>query len=311
MPSIVRPRRSVLYLPGSNSRAIAKSKTLDCDALILDLEDAVAPDAKAEARRLVADGLMEGGFGDRERIVRINGLDTPWAAADIAAIAPARPDALLVPKISRSDDIRRVRAALRAANADPQMQIWAMMETPLAILNAGAIAAAAPEEGAALTVLVAGTNDLAAETRARPDASRTAMLSWLSTCVVAARAFDLTVIDGVYNDFRDNPGFRAECEQGRDLGMDGKTLIHPNQVAICNEVFSPTEEEIEWASAVIAAFERPENLDKGVLTVEGRMVERLHARDAQRTVEIARRIGLLPGSRPEPAEATPRAAEGV
>lgn len=292
MPSAIRPRRSALYVPASNPAAMAKARSIGADVLILDMEDAVAPEGKASARALVVAALHEGGFGESEVVVRINGLDTQWAAADIAAIAPAHPDAILVPKISRSDDIRRVRAALRAAGTDSSLAIWAMMETPLAILNAGAIAASAVEEGAPLTTLVVGTNDLAAETRTHLDRNRLALLSWLSTCVLAGRAFDLAVLDGVYNDFRDIEGFQAECEQGRDLGMDGKTLIHPNQLAICNEVFSPSEEEIDWAHAVIAAFELPENAEKSVLAIEGRMVERLHARDARRIVAIAQTVNV-------------------
>ena len=293
MQQTVKPRRSALFLPGINARALAKAKTIPADALILDLEDSVAPEKKESARALVGEAVAEGGFGHREVVVRINGFETPWAAGDIAAIVPAAPDAILVPKVSRSDDVRRMRSALKAASAKPTIAIWAMMETPLAILNAGAIAAAAVEEGPALAALVVGANDLAAVTRTRQVPGRWTMLPWLATCVAAGRAFDVSVIDAVYSDFRDPDGFRAECEQGRDLGMDGKTVIHPNQVETCNEVFAPTADEIAWARVILAAFDRKENLDKNVITIDGRMIERLHATQARRTVEIAKAIRSL------------------
>jgi citrate lyase subunit beta/citryl-CoA lyase len=286
----IRPRRSVLYLPGTNARALARSKTIPADAIILDLEDSVAPEKKESARALVRDALREGGFGAREMVVRINGFDTPWAAGDIAAVVPLAPSAILLPKVSRSDDVRRMRSALKAASARPTIAIWAMMETPLGILNAGAIASAAAEEGPALAAMVIGATDLAQETRARQVPGRWTMLSWLSTCVAAGRAFDVSVIDAVYADFRDAEGFLAECEQGRDLGMDGKTVIHPNQVETCNDVFSPTADEIAWARVVLTAFERKENVDKNVITIDGRMIERFQAHQARRTVEIAKAI---------------------
>jgi len=290
MSQTIKPRRSVLYLPGTNARALAKAKTIPADAIILDLEDSVAPEKKENARALVSEALAEGGFGQREVVVRINGFDTPWAAGDIAAVVPAAPDAILLPKVSRSDDVRRMRSALKAASARPHVAIWAMMETPLGILNAGAIASAAAEDGPELAAIVVGATDLAAATRTRQVPGRWTMLPWLSICVAAGRAFDVSVIDGVYNDFRDPEGFRAECEQGRDLGMDGKAVIHPNQVETCNEVFAPAAEEIAWARVVLSAFERKENLDKNVITIEGRMIERAQANQARRTVEIARAI---------------------
>jgi citrate lyase subunit beta/citryl-CoA lyase len=289
-PQSIRPRRSVLYLPGTNARALARSKAIPADAIILDLEDSVPPEKKESARVLVRDALREGGFGARETVVRINGFDTPWAAGDIAATVPFAPSAILLPKVSRSDDVRRMRSALKAASAKPSIEIWAMMETPLGILNAGAIASAAAEEGPALAAMLIGAADLAQETRARQVPGRWTMLSWLSTCVAAGRAFDVSVIDAVYTDFRDAEGFRAECEQGRDLGMDGKTVIHPNQVDTCNDVFAPTADEIAWARVILTAFERKENVDKNVITIDGRMVERFHARQARRTVEIAKAI---------------------
>ena len=278
-----RPRRSVLYMPGANARAMEKAKTLDADALILDLEDSVAPDAKAEARAQVSAVVKTGGYGRRELAIRINGLDTPWGMYDMAAAVAAGPDAILVPKVSAAADVSRAVALMGQSKA----ALWVMMETPLAILNAGEIAGADPR----LSCLVLGTNDLVKETRARASGGRFALIPMLSTCVLAARAFGLDVIDGVFNDFKNEDGFRVECEQGRDLGMDGKTLIHPSQIATCNEVFSPDAAEIEWSRRIIEAFALPENAAKGVITIDGKMVERLHRDMAERVVAIAEAIG--------------------
>ena len=278
-----RPRRSVLYMPGANARALEKAKTLDADALILDLEDSVAPDAKAEARAQVSAVVKTGGYGRRELAIRINGLDTPWGMDDMAAAVAAGPDAILVPKVSAAADVSRAVALMGQSKA----ALWVMMETPLAILNAGEIAGADPR----LSCLVLGTNDLVKETRARASGGRFALIPMLSTCVLAARAFGLDVIDGVFNDFKNEDGFRVECEQGRDLGMDGKTLIHPSQIATCNEVFSPDAAEIEWSRRIIEAFALPENAAKGVITIDGKMVERLHRDMAERVVAIAEAIG--------------------
>ena len=278
-----RPRRSVLYMPGANARAMEKAKTLDADALILDLEDSVAPDAKAEARAQVSAVVKTGGYGRRELAIRINGLDTPWGMDDMAAAVAAGPDAILVPKVSAAADVSRAVALMGQSKA----ALWVMMETPLAILNAGEIAGADPR----LSCLVLGTNDLVKETRARASGGRFALIPMLSTCVLAARAFGLDVIDGVFNDFKNEDGFRVECEQGRDLGMDGKTLIHPSQIATCNEVFSPDAAEIEWSRRIIEAFALPENAAKGVITIDGKMVERLHRDMAERVVAIAEAIG--------------------
>ena len=278
-----RPRRSVLYMPGANARAMEKAKTLDADALILDLEDSVAPDAKAEARAQVSAVVKTGGYGRRELAIRINGLDTPWGMYDMAAAVAAGPDAILVPKVSAAAGVSRAVALMGQSKA----ALWVMMETPLAILNAGEIAGADPR----LSCLVLGTNDLVKETRARASGGRFALIPMLSTCVLAARAFGLDVIDGVFNDFKNEDGFRVECEQGRDLGMDGKTLIHPSQIATCNEVFSPDAAEIEWSRRIIEAFALPENAAKGVITIDGKMVERLHRDMAERVVAIAEAIG--------------------
>jgi citrate lyase subunit beta/citryl-CoA lyase len=282
----IRPRRSVLYMPGSNARALEKARSLPADALILDLEDAVAPDAKAAARDLACAAVQAGGYGHRELVMRVNALDTPWGAADIAAAASAAPDAVLVPKPGTAADILRAAEALSNAGAPDKTRLWAMVETPLAILNLKEIASASPR----LACLVMGTNDLVKETRADLSANRRPALYWLSATVTAARAFGLDALDGVYNNFKDAAGFRAECVHGRRLGFDGKTLIHPDQVATANEVFAPPEADVAWARKVIAAFEAPENAGKGVITMEGRMVELLHAEMARRTVAIAEAI---------------------
>jgi citrate lyase subunit beta / citryl-CoA lyase len=286
----IRPRRSVLYMPGSNARAIEKARTLPADAVILDLEDSVASDAKAAARRQVMDAVTAGGFGAREVIVRINGLDTQWWLEDLNAIGKAKPDAVLVPKVSSAHHLEDVAERLVDISADQKIRVWAMMETPLAMLNARDIAAAASDVETRLTAFVMGTNDLAKETRAKIAPGRAAMLPWLMNCVAAARAFGLDILDGVYNDLADVEGFARECAEARDMGFDGKTLIHPNQIGPCNAAFSPSAEEVAQARKVIAAFDLPENRDKGVVQLDGRMVERLHADMARRTVAIAQAI---------------------
>jgi citrate lyase subunit beta / citryl-CoA lyase len=286
----IRPRRSVLYMPGSNARAIEKARTLPADAVILDLEDSVAPDAKAAARQQVMDAVTAGSLGAREVIVRINGLDTQWWLDDLNAVAKAKPDAVLVPKVSSPDHLEDVAERLVDISADQKIRVWAMMETPLAMLNARDIAAAARDVETRLTAFVMGTNDLAKETRAKITPGRTAMLPWLMNCVAAARAFGLDIIDGVYNELADADGFARECSEAREMGFDGKTLIHPNQIAPCNAAFSPSAEEVAQAQKIIAAFDLPENRDKGVVQLEGRMVERLHAEMARRTVAIAQAI---------------------
>jgi citrate lyase subunit beta / citryl-CoA lyase len=286
----MRPHRSVLYMPGANARAIAKARTLPADAVILDLEDSVAPEAKVDARKQVCDEVSAGGFGAREVIVRINGLDSPWWLDDINAVAKMKPDAVLVPKISDPRHLQDVAARLVDISAEHRIRVWAMMETPLAMLNAAKIAAAAEDVETRLAAFVMGTNDLAKDTRARITPGRAPMLPWLMTCVAAARAFGLDIIDGVFNDLADSEGFARECKQGREMGFDGKTLIHPSQIGPCNAAFSSTAQEITDAKKVIAAFELPENKTKGVVQIEGRMVERLHADMARRTLAIARAI---------------------
>jgi citrate lyase subunit beta/citryl-CoA lyase len=285
-----RPRRSVLYMPGANVRALEKAKALAADALILDLEDSVAPDEKAGARDKVVAAVKKGGYGRREVVIRPNALETAWGTADILAAAEAAPDAILVPKVAHPGDIISAAKILKSVHAPEKTKLWAMMETPMAMLNAKEIAAAGADPENRLVCLVMGTNDLLKESRARAVHNRFAVVPWLAMTVVAARAYGLDILDGVYNDFKDEPGFREECEHGRTLGMDGKTLIHPAQVAPCNEIFSPTDEEVAWSRKIIAAFDIPDNARKGVITVEGKMVERLHLVQAKRTVTIANSV---------------------
>jgi citrate lyase subunit beta/citryl-CoA lyase len=285
-----RPRRSVLYMPGSNARAIEKARTLVADGVILDLEDAVAPDAKEQARKQVTDAVKAGGFGSREVFIRVNGIDTPWHADDLAAAAHAGPDAILIPKIGRVDQIEMIGQRLLDMKTDHKTRVWAMIETPEAIFNINALAAVARDSETRLAGFVMGTNDLAKETRARLLPGRAPMLSWLATCLLAAHAHGIDILDGVYNNLSDAKGFEEECIQARDMGFDGKTLIHPNQIEPCNAVFSPGADEVAHARKLIAAFDLPENRDKGVVQVEGRMVERMHAEMARRTVAIAEAI---------------------
>lgn len=290
-----QPRRAALCLPASNAKAIAKARTLPVDVVILDLEDAVAPERKEEARAAAVAAVREGGFGDRELIIRANGLDTPWAEADLAAIARSGADGVLVPKIGSAADIAQCEALL--ADAPANLALWAMIETCAAILALPAIAAASAETRFAAMVL--GTNDLAKEMRAALTPDRIAFLPILTSAVVAARAHGLVVLDGVCNDFQDLDRFEAECRQGLTLGFDGKTIIHPRQVDPCNAVYSPTADEVAWAERIIAAFAEPEHAGKGVVQIDGRMVELLHLGDARRVrataAAIARRGGAAQG----------------
>jgi citrate lyase subunit beta/citryl-CoA lyase len=286
----IRPRRSVLYMPGANARALEKARSLPADGIIIDLEDAVAPEAKEAARAQVAAAVRQGGYGAREVVIRVNAPETPWFEDDLAAAAKAGPDAVLIPKVSDPDTLNTVGHRLRRLNAPAKVRVWAMIETPLAILRCEEIARAARDVDTRLACFVMGMNDLAKETRARQVAGRAPMLAWLATAVGAARAHALDILDGVYNGLQDEAGLRAECEQGRDLGFDGKTLIHPNQIGPANEIFAPAPEEVEQSRAIIAAFERPENRGKGVISLEGRMVERMHADIAARVVALAEAI---------------------
>jgi citrate lyase subunit beta / citryl-CoA lyase len=294
-PMTIRPRRSVLYMPGSNARAIDKARTLPCDGIVLDLEDAVAPDAKDEARRQVVTAVQAGGFGHREVFIRINGLDTPWSADDLDAAAAVATDAILVPKITTGEQLEQIGARLLGLHADRRIRVWAMIETPVALFNIRDIAAAALDSETRLAGFIVGTNDLAKESGARIVPGRAPMLPWLSMCVLAAHTYGIDVLDGVYSDLGNAGGFAAECAQARDLGFDGKTLIHPNQIAACNAAFSPSAAEVAEARRIIGAFHDPDNAGKGVIQLDGRMVERMHGDIARRTVAIAEAIATREG----------------
>jgi len=286
---LLRPRRSVLYMPGANERALEKAKDIPADALILDLEDAVAPDAKPEARERVCAAVTGGGYGSRELAIRANGIGTPWHDDDLRAIAAAGPDAVVVPKVDTAAEVHAIEAALEAAGAPDRTRLWAMLETPVAMLHAEEIAGASER----LTVLVMGTNDLAKELHAVRVANRHPLLPGLGMCVLAARATGKVILDGVYNDIKDETGFAAECRQGREMGFDGKTLIHPNQVEPCNEAYAPDADEVELAGRIITAFEEAETDGRGVVTVDGRMIENLHVEEARRVLAISAAIADL------------------
>jgi citrate lyase subunit beta/citryl-CoA lyase len=277
-------------MPGSNARALDKAKTLPADGVILDLEDSVAPEAKEDARQQVVDAVKAGGFGTREVFIRVNGVDTPWHADDLSAAAHAAPDVILVPKVSSSDTLELIGRRMLDMGTNHKTRVWAMIETPLAIFNILEIAAAARDSETRLAGFVMGTNDLAKDTRARLVPGRTPMLAWLSMCVAAARIHGIDILDGVYNDIANADGFAKECTQGMELGFDGKTLIHPSQIEPCNKAYSPSPADVAQARKMIAAFDLPENKGKGVVSIDGRMVERLHADMARRTVAIAEAI---------------------
>ena len=280
MSGEIRPRRSVLYLPASNERALDKAKTLPVDALILDLEDAVAPDAKPAARAAACAAAASGAYGDRELTIRVNGAGTEWHDADLAAVCATGPDAIVVPKVDSAAAVRALVTAMEAHGAPDHTALWAMVETPRAMLHAEEIGAASER----LTVFVMGTNDLAKELGAAHLPGRAPLLTGLSLALLAARATGTAIIDGVYNDVRDVDGFLAECRQGRDLGFDGKTLIHPGQVEGANEIFAPSEAAVADARGVIEAWEAGRGA--GVVTYQGRMVERLHVDDAERVLRL-------------------------
>jgi citrate lyase subunit beta/citryl-CoA lyase len=284
----VKPRRSVLYMPASNERALEKAKTLAADVVVFDLEDAVAPEAKAQARERACAAVRSGDYGRRELVIRINDPSTESGRADLDSVLQAGPDAVLVPKISTAEEVRSLDARLRAGGAPTAL--WLMIETPRGVLNAAAIADCARAPESRLACFIIGPNDLAKETGVAMMPGRAPMLAWLSHCVLAAKSAHLVILDGVYNDFRDTAGFEAECVQGRQYGMDGKTLIHPAQIEIANRVFGPSEEEVAWARRVLEIFENPEHRDKGVVQIDGRMVERLHAEMARDVVAMAEAI---------------------
>ncbi|HYQ82369.1 MAG TPA: CoA ester lyase [Anaeromyxobacteraceae bacterium] len=285
MTAPVRLRRSVLYVPGSNARALEKARSLPADGLVLDLEDAVAPSAKDEARALALRALKQG-FGRREVALRVNGAGTPWGRADLAAAARSGADAVLLPKVEDSGEVQRAERALEAAGAPPEQALWCMIETPLGVLRAAGIAAASPR----LACLVAGTSDLVKDLRARHTPGRLEVLTSLSLVVLAARAHRLSALDGVHLDLDDPAGFEAACRQGRDLGFDGKTLIHPRNIEAANRVFAPAPEEVARARRVMAAHAEAEAAGKGVVVVEGRLVEALHVEEARRVLALAEAI---------------------
>jgi citrate lyase subunit beta/citryl-CoA lyase len=282
--SAVRPRRSVLYMPGANERALEKAKTLAADCLILDLEDAVAPEAKVEARERVCSTVKAGGYGPRELIIRVNGLDTEWGLKDLEAAVEAKPDAILAPKVATGHDIEKLEAGLISAQAHAGLQLWVMIETPLAILNLKDIASHAP--GSHLTGFVMGSNDLLKDFRADPMPGRENLMTTYTLAIAAARAYDLMIFDGVYNDITNAEGFAAESKQAKAFGFDGKTLIHPSQVEPCNAIFAPPADAVKQARDVISAFADPANAGKGVLKVNGKMTELLHLAQAKRMVAV-------------------------
>ncbi|SET52786.1 HpcH/HpaI aldolase/citrate lyase family protein [Oceanicella actignis] len=286
---IVRPRRSVLYMPGSKARALEKARSLPADSLILDLEDAVGPSDKAAAREMVARTVREGGFGHREVAVRINGLDTEWGAADLEAAAAAGPDAILVPKVGAPEDLLEVERRMTAAGAPESCAIWAMMETPQGVLAAERIAAATPR----LACFVLGTNDLVKELGAEHVPGREPLLTALGMCLLAARAHGLACVDGVYNAYLDEEGLRAECLQGRRMGFDGKTLIHPAQLAVANELFAPSAEDLALARRQVEAYEQALAEGKGLAVVDGRIVENLHVETARALLAKAEAIARM------------------
>lgn len=289
MPSTVRPRRSVLYMPGANTRALEKARTLSADALIFDLEDAVTPEAKDTARTNVVAAAKSRAYGRREIAIRCNGLATPWGKTDVAAIATSGADAILVPKVESAADVANIVSLLDASGAPASMAVWAMMETPGGILRAEEIAVSHKR----LQLFVMGTNDLVKDMRARQTPMRLPMVTALGLCMLVARAHDLSILDGVYNDIQDAEGFREMCRQGLEMGFDGKTLIHPSQVEPCNEIFAPSIAELETAGKIVTAFKAAQAEGKGVVTVDGRMIENLHVEQAERALALAAAIKAL------------------
>ena len=289
MATTARPRRSVLYMPGSNPRALDKARGLPADGLILDLEDAVAPDAKDEARRLVVEAVKAGGYGRRELLIRVNGLATPWFHADVAAAAASGAHGVLIPKVESGDAVRLTEAIMVASGAPADMAIWCMMETPKGILRAEEIATSSPR----MAGFVMGTSDLAKDLHCAHTRDRLPMITSLGLCLLAARAYGLAALDGVYLDLNDDAGFEAACQQGLELGFDGKTLIHPKTIDTANRIFAPAEKEIEWSKKIIAAHAEASAAGKGVVVVDGKLVENLHVENARRIVALSDQIAVL------------------
>jgi citrate lyase subunit beta / citryl-CoA lyase len=290
---MTRPRRSLLFMPGSNPRALEKARNLPADGIILDLEDSVAPDAKGLARDQIAAAVAAKGFGKREVLIRINGLDTPWWVDDIGMAGKAQPDGILVPKVSSVADLNAIADRLSDINAHASIRVWAMIETARAVLHAEELAAASRDSETRLAGFVFGPNDISRETRIRMQPGRAIMIPMITHCILATRAHGLEILDGPYSDFANVDGFAAECAQARDLGFDGKTLIHPGQIEACNAIFTPPEEEVAEARKILAAFDKPENASRGAIQIDGRMVERLHAEMARRTIAIADAIAAM------------------
>ena len=290
---MIRPRRSLLFMPGSNARALEKARNLPTDVIILDLEDSVAPDAKPLAREQIAGAIAAKGFGKREIWIRTNSIETPWWADDVAMAGQARPDGILVPKVSSVEDLNAIGERLDTVDGAGSIKVWAMIETALAVLHADALAGASRDPKTRLGGFVFGPNDISRETRIRMLPGRAAMIPMITHCILATRAHGLEILDGPYSDFSNVDGFSQECAQARDLGFDGKTLIHPGQIAACNANFTPPAEEIAYARKVLAAFEQPENAARGAINIDGQMVERLHADMARRTIAIADAIAAM------------------
>ena len=301
MPGMMRPRRSVLFLPGSNPRAIEKARSLPADALIFDLEDAIAPEAKATARAGVAEALRAGGHAPRELVLRVNPLETAWGHADLACAAALPINAVLLPKVEAPERVRLVAELLVSFGAPPELALWCMIETPRGVLAAAEIADASPR----LAALVLGTSDLAKDLHARDTRDRLPLLTGLGLVLLAARAYGRAVLDGVHLDLADADGFAASCRQGRELGFDGKTLIHPQQIEPANAAFSPTAEEVHRARRIIAAYGEGVAAGKGAIRMEGRLIEALHVEEAHRVVALAEAIAARSrGAKAEPARST-------
>ena len=294
MTSVLRPRRSALYVPGNNVRALEKANRLPADVVIFDLEDAVGDDAKGASRTRVCETVDAGAYQSREVVVRINGLGTEWHDDDVAAVAGSRADGVLVPKVESAEEVRTLVANLEAAGATAELKLWVMVETPVAFLHAEEIAAASDR----LAVLVVGTNDLVNDLHAINRQGRAPIMTALSLAVLGARAAGKTILDGVFNDIRDDAGFRAEAEQGREMGYDGKTVIHPSQIGPANAVFGPAPDEVAYARTVVSAYESARAAGESVITVDGKMVESLHVRDAHRILDMAALITELAESSP-------------
>ncbi len=286
MAQSIRPRRSVLYMPGANARALEKGRSLPADGLILDLEDAVAPEQKETARAQVSEALRTGGYGRREIVVRVNALNTPWGYADLAAAAASGADAVLLPKTESPESVRQSQAVLEANGAPDDLAVWCMIETPRGVLNIEAIAQASPR----LACFVMGTSDLTNDLRARHTRDRLPMLTSLSMCLLAARAYGLAILDGVHLDLNDDEGFALACRQGVELGFDGKTLIHPKTIAVANEIFAPSPTEVDWSRRVIEAHAAARGEGKGVVVLDGKLIENLHVANARRVVGLAEAI---------------------